>query len=143
MQSRFAIRHGLDYDDLLGAAYEGLCKAALGFEPRCGHRPSSDVVPKVRGELLHQRPRSRARTPEPTAWLPKERAAQPPRPRERGKARHHPPHRAQHGRRRTVRCASAYRSRALRRLLSRGHKGQWQAAAVSGSAFWRQRFYRH
>jgi RNA polymerase sigma-B factor len=50
---RFAIRHGLDYDDLLGAAYEGLCKAALGFEPRRGHRPSSYVVPKVRGELLH------------------------------------------------------------------------------------------
>lgn len=50
---RFALRHGLDYDDLLGPAYEGLCKAALGFEPRLGHRPSSYVVPKVNGELLH------------------------------------------------------------------------------------------
>ena len=50
---RFAIRHQLDYDDLLGAAYEGLCKAALGFDPALGHRPSSYVVPKVKGELLH------------------------------------------------------------------------------------------
>lgn len=50
---RFAVRHGLEYDDLLGPAYEGLCKAALGFEPRRGHRPSSYVVPKVKGELLH------------------------------------------------------------------------------------------
>ncbi len=50
---RFAKRHGLDYDDLLGPAYEGLCKAALRFEPHRGHRPSSYVVPKVRGELLH------------------------------------------------------------------------------------------
>jgi RNA polymerase sigma-B factor len=50
---RFAVRHGLEYDDLLGPAYEGLCKAAAGFEPQRGHRPSSYVVPKVRGELLH------------------------------------------------------------------------------------------
>ncbi len=50
---RFAIRHQLDYDELLGAAYEGLCKAALGFDPALGHRPSSYVVPKVKGELLH------------------------------------------------------------------------------------------
>ncbi len=50
---RFAIRHGLAYDDVLGAAYEGLCKAALGFDPALGHRPSSYVVPKVKGELLH------------------------------------------------------------------------------------------
>ncbi len=50
---RFAIRHGLAYDDVLGAAYEGLCKAALGFDPSLGHRPSSYVVPKVKGELLH------------------------------------------------------------------------------------------
>jgi DNA-directed RNA polymerase specialized sigma subunit len=50
---RFAIRHGLVYDDVLGAAYEGLCKAALGFDPSLGHRPSSYVVPKVKGELLH------------------------------------------------------------------------------------------
>ena len=50
---RFAVRHGLEYDDLLGPAYEGLCKAAAGFEPQRGHRPSSYVVPKVRGALLH------------------------------------------------------------------------------------------
>jgi hypothetical protein len=51
--SRFALRHGLAYDGVLGAAYEGLCKAALGFDPSLGHRPSSYVVPKVKGELLH------------------------------------------------------------------------------------------
>jgi DNA-directed RNA polymerase specialized sigma subunit len=50
---RFAVRHGLEYADLLGPAYEGLCKAALGFDPSLGHRPSSYVVPKVQGELLH------------------------------------------------------------------------------------------
>jgi DNA-directed RNA polymerase specialized sigma subunit len=50
---RFAIRHGLAYEDLLGPAYEGLCKAAMGFAPERGHRPSSYVVPKVKGELLH------------------------------------------------------------------------------------------
>lgn len=50
---RFALRHGLAYEDVLGAAYEGLCKAALGFDPARGHRPSSYVVPKVKGELLH------------------------------------------------------------------------------------------
>jgi RNA polymerase sigma-B factor len=50
---RFALRHRLAYDDVLGAAYEGLCKAALGFDPSLGHRPSSYVVPKVKGELLH------------------------------------------------------------------------------------------
>jgi DNA-directed RNA polymerase specialized sigma subunit len=49
----FAIRHGLEYDDLLGPAYEGLCKAAADFDPRLGYRPSSYVVPKVRGALLH------------------------------------------------------------------------------------------
>jgi RNA polymerase sigma-B factor len=50
---RFALRHRLAYDDVLGAAYEGLCKAALGFDPSLGHRPSSYVVPKVKGEMLH------------------------------------------------------------------------------------------
>jgi DNA-directed RNA polymerase specialized sigma subunit len=49
----FAIRHGMAYEDVLGAAYEGLCKAALGFEAERGHRPSSYIVPKVKGELLH------------------------------------------------------------------------------------------
>jgi RNA polymerase sigma-B factor len=50
---RFANRHGIPFDDLLGAAYEGLCKAALGFDTSLGHRPSSYIVPKVKGELLH------------------------------------------------------------------------------------------
>ena len=50
---RFAVRHGLEYDDLLGPAYEGLCKAARGFDASRGHRPSSYVVPTVRGALLH------------------------------------------------------------------------------------------
>jgi RNA polymerase sigma-B factor len=50
---RFACRHGLQYEEVLGAAYEGLCKAAIGFDPARGHRPSSYVVPKVKGELLH------------------------------------------------------------------------------------------
>ena len=50
---RFAIRHGMAYEDVLGAANEGLCKAALGFEAERGHRPSSYIVSKVKGELLH------------------------------------------------------------------------------------------
>lgn len=50
---RFALRHQLAYEDVIGAAYEGLCKAALSFDPARGHRPSSYVVPKVKGELLH------------------------------------------------------------------------------------------
>jgi DNA-directed RNA polymerase specialized sigma subunit len=50
---RFAIRHDLDFEDVLGVAYEGLCKAALGFDAERGFRPSSYVVPKVKGELLH------------------------------------------------------------------------------------------
>ena len=50
---RFASRHQLDFEVVLGAAYEGLCKAAVGFDPSLGFRPSSYVVPKVKGELLH------------------------------------------------------------------------------------------
>ena len=50
---RFSLRHGLPYEEVLGPAYEGLCKAAMGFDASRGHRPSSYVVPKVRGELLH------------------------------------------------------------------------------------------
>ncbi|MEY3757851.1 MAG: hypothetical protein RLZZ263_1005 [Cyanobacteriota bacterium] len=49
----FARRHGVAVDDLLGPAYEGLCKAALGFDASRGWKPSSYVVPKVKGELLH------------------------------------------------------------------------------------------
>jgi DNA-directed RNA polymerase specialized sigma subunit len=50
---RFSLRHGIPYDELLGAAYMGLCKGALGYDPSRGHRPSSYLVPKVKGELLH------------------------------------------------------------------------------------------
>lgn len=50
---RFALRHGLAYEEVLGPAYMGLCKAALGFDQSRGFRPSSYVVPKVKGELLH------------------------------------------------------------------------------------------
>jgi RNA polymerase sigma-B factor len=50
---RFAIRHQLDFEEVLGVAYEGLCKAAVGFDASLGFRPSSYVVPKVKGELLH------------------------------------------------------------------------------------------
>ena len=49
----FARRHGLAVEELLGPAYEGLCKAALGFDASRGWKPSSYVVPKVKGELLH------------------------------------------------------------------------------------------
>ena len=50
---RFASRWSMSVDDLLGPAYEGLCKGAIGFDPELGHRPSSYLVPKVKGELLH------------------------------------------------------------------------------------------
>jgi len=40
-------------EELLGPAYEGLCKGAIGYDPSLGHRPSSYLVPKVKGELLH------------------------------------------------------------------------------------------
>ena len=50
---RFARRWSMSVDDLIGPAYEGLCKGAIGFDPALGHRPSSYLVPKVKGELLH------------------------------------------------------------------------------------------
>ena len=50
---RFARRWRMQADELLGPAYEGLCKGAIGFDPSRGHRPSSYLVPKVKGELLH------------------------------------------------------------------------------------------
>ena len=50
---RFARRWSMAVDDLIGPAYEGLCKGAIGFDPELGHRPSSYLVPKVKGELLH------------------------------------------------------------------------------------------
>jgi DNA-directed RNA polymerase specialized sigma subunit len=50
---RFARRWSMAVDDLIGPAYEGLCKGAIGFDPSLGHLPSSYLVPKVKGELLH------------------------------------------------------------------------------------------
>ena len=50
---RFARRWGMPVEELLSPAYEGLCKGAIGFDPSRGHRPSSYLVPKVKGELLH------------------------------------------------------------------------------------------
>jgi RNA polymerase sigma-B factor len=50
---RFARRWGMPVDELLGPAYEGLCKGAIGYDASRGHRPSSYLVPKVKGELLH------------------------------------------------------------------------------------------
>ena len=49
----FARRTAVPFDDLIGPAYEGLCKAAMGFDPKRGWKASSYVVPKVKGELLH------------------------------------------------------------------------------------------
>ena len=50
---RFSMRWAIAFEDLLGPAYEGLCKGAVDFNPTLGHRPSSYLVPKVKGELLH------------------------------------------------------------------------------------------
>ncbi|MFM7677126.1 MAG: sigma factor [Synechococcus sp.] len=50
---RFGRRWRIGFDELLGPAYEGLCKGAIGYDPSLGHRPSSYLVAKVRGELLH------------------------------------------------------------------------------------------
>ena len=49
----FSRRTAVPFDDLIGPAYEGLCKAAMGFDPKRGWKASSYVVPKVKGELLH------------------------------------------------------------------------------------------
>ena len=50
---RYARRWGMPLEDLLSPAYEGLCKGAAQFDPRRGYRPSSYLVSKVKGELLH------------------------------------------------------------------------------------------
>jgi len=50
---RFARNWSIAVDELLGPAYEGLCKGAIGYDPSHGHRPSSYLVSKVKGELLH------------------------------------------------------------------------------------------
>jgi RNA polymerase sigma-B factor len=50
---RLARRWSMAVDDLIGPAYESLCKGAIGFDPALGHRPCSYLVPKVKGELLH------------------------------------------------------------------------------------------
>ncbi|MFZ9148378.1 sigma factor [Vulcanococcus sp.] len=51
--SRYARRWSMPIEDLLSPAYEGLCKAAAQFDPSKGYRPSSYLVSKVKGELLH------------------------------------------------------------------------------------------
>ncbi len=40
-------------EELLSPAYEGLCKGAAQFDAAKGYRPSSYLVSKVKGELLH------------------------------------------------------------------------------------------
>lgn len=50
---RFARRTGLKFDDMVGAAMIGLSKAAQTFDPDRGFKPSSYIVSKVNGELLH------------------------------------------------------------------------------------------
>ena len=50
---RFARRWCVPVDDLLGPAYEGLCKGAIAYDPSRGFRPSSYLVARVKGELLH------------------------------------------------------------------------------------------
>jgi DNA-directed RNA polymerase specialized sigma subunit len=50
---RFARRWALPVDDLLGPVYEGLCKGAIAFDPSRGFRPSSYLVARVKGELMH------------------------------------------------------------------------------------------
>lgn len=50
---RFARRWNVPVDDLLGPAYEGLCKGAIAYDPGRGCRPSSYLVSRVKGELLH------------------------------------------------------------------------------------------
>ena len=50
---RFARRWNVPVDDLLGPAYEGLCKGAMAYDPSRGFRPSSYLVSRVKGELMH------------------------------------------------------------------------------------------
>lgn len=50
---KFSRRSGIPFDDLAGAAVTGLCKAAATFDEGLGYKPSTFIVPKVRGELLH------------------------------------------------------------------------------------------
>ena len=50
---RFARNTGIPYDDLAGAAMEGLCRGAASFDPSLGWKPSTYLVPSIRGALLH------------------------------------------------------------------------------------------
>jgi RNA polymerase sigma-B factor len=50
---RFARRWAVPAEDLLGPAYEGLCKGAVAYDPSRGFRPSSYLVARVKGELMH------------------------------------------------------------------------------------------
>jgi len=49
----FARRWAVPVEDLLGPAYEGLCKGAIAYDPSRGFRPSSYLVARVKGELMH------------------------------------------------------------------------------------------
>ena len=50
---RFARHWGVPVEDLIGPAYEGLCKGAIAYDPSRGFRPSSYLVARVKGELMH------------------------------------------------------------------------------------------
>lgn len=50
---RFARNTGIPFDDLAGAAMEGLCRGAASFDPSLGWKPSTYLVPSIRGALLH------------------------------------------------------------------------------------------
>jgi DNA-directed RNA polymerase specialized sigma subunit len=50
---RFGRRWALPVDDLLGPAYERLCKGAIADDPSRGFRPSSHLMARVKGEWMH------------------------------------------------------------------------------------------
>ena len=50
---KFSRRTNIPYDDLIGAAHIGLCKAAKRFDPSRGFKVSTYAVSLIRGELLH------------------------------------------------------------------------------------------
>ena len=50
---KFSRSTGIAYEDLVGAAHIGLAKGAYGWDESRGFRPSTYLVSKIRGELLH------------------------------------------------------------------------------------------
>ena len=50
---KFSRRTGISYEDLIGAAHIGLAKGAYGWDASLGYKPSTFLVAKIRGELLH------------------------------------------------------------------------------------------